>query len=281
MKKYLFLLLIGMVGLTACGDDDDPNIPELNKLTKISCYKDGATTPLFVTDITYTTEGKISNMNFSGDRKLLFIYSDGKFTVTDLGSGTTTAEYALSGNVITGMKRQKVNELVSNEVYVSDEYVYRYSGSNLSMTSWKTRWPKEVGTGYEERDYPEYEKYTWENKNVVLYAKSLDDREMRYEYSVEETPKNFPLRTVGSFSPVGFDPVSPLNTMYGNRNRNLMARAYTYQIPNQKDVKSEYIYTYKRVGDYITGMTIEEKTESASSTYDYVFEYNYEFAPKK
>ena len=47
MKKYLFLLLIGAASLTACGDDDDPVVPELNKLTKVSCYKDGASSPLF------------------------------------------------------------------------------------------------------------------------------------------------------------------------------------------------------------------------------------------
>ena len=28
MKKYLFLLLIGAASLTACGDDDDPVVPE-------------------------------------------------------------------------------------------------------------------------------------------------------------------------------------------------------------------------------------------------------------
>ena len=48
MKKYLFLLLIGAASLTACGDDDDPVVPELNKLTKVSCYKDGASSPLFL-----------------------------------------------------------------------------------------------------------------------------------------------------------------------------------------------------------------------------------------
>ena len=53
MKKYLFLLLIGAVSLTACGDDDDPVVPELNKLTKVSCYKDGASSPLFTADINY------------------------------------------------------------------------------------------------------------------------------------------------------------------------------------------------------------------------------------
>ena len=75
MKKYLFLLLIGAASLTACGDDDDPVVPELNKLTKVSCYKDGASSPLFTADINYTSDGKISNINLGVD-KLLFIYSD-------------------------------------------------------------------------------------------------------------------------------------------------------------------------------------------------------------
>lgn len=36
MKKYLFLLLIGAASLTACGDDDDPVVPELNKRSSIN-----------------------------------------------------------------------------------------------------------------------------------------------------------------------------------------------------------------------------------------------------
>ena len=100
MKKYLFLLLIGAVSLTACGDDDDPVVPELNKLTKVSCYKDGASSPLFTADINYTSDGKISNINLGVD-KLLFIYSDGKFSVTGIHSGEVIEEYTLSGNVIT------------------------------------------------------------------------------------------------------------------------------------------------------------------------------------
>ena len=89
-------------------------------------------------------------------------------------------------------------------------------------------------------------------------CQSLDSREMRYEYSVAEAPKNFPLRVIGSFSPVGFESVTPLNLLYGIQNRNLPIRAYTYTIPNQSEVKAEYKYTYTTVGDYITGMTIDE-----------------------
>ena len=46
MKKYLFLLLIGAASLTACGDDDDPVVPELNKLTKVSCSLSQAFIPV-------------------------------------------------------------------------------------------------------------------------------------------------------------------------------------------------------------------------------------------
>ena len=274
MKKYLFLLLIGAASLTACGDDDDPVVPELNKLTKVSCYKDGASSPLFTADINYTSDGKISNINLGVD-KLLFIYSDGKFSVTGIHSGEVIEEYTLRGNVITSKKISQENPYASNEIYVSDEYSYRYSGSNWVLTSWNARWPKEFGTGYEERSYPEYEKYTWENGNVVLYAQSLDSREMRYEYSVAEAPKNFPLRVIGSFSPVGFESVTPLNLLYGIQNRNLPIRAYTYTIPNQSEVKAEYKYTYTTVGDYITGMTIDENDGGTASSYKYTFEYNF------
>ena len=276
MKKYLFLLLIGVMGLTACGDDD-PVVPKLNKLTNISCYKDSETSPLFTAEINYDIEGKISNMNLSGERKLLFIYSNDRFTVTDVNSGNATAEYVLSGNVITGMSVQKENAR-ANQMYVSEEYRYRYSGSELKMTSCKLRWPKEKESGYEERVYDEYEKYTWQDKNVVLYSKVLDDREMRYEYSLEKCPGNFPLRAIGSFSPVGFEAVSPLNFMFGAINRNLPTRAFTYRIPNVSDIETEYTYTYNVVGDYITGMTIEESENGRTTTYRYRFEYNFEVA---
>lgn len=275
MKKYLFWLWVGATGLTACGDDDDPVVPELNKLTRVSCYKGGASTPLFTADINYTSDGRISNIDLGADR-LLFIYSDGKFSITGVNTGETIEEYTLSGSVITGKRISQENPYASNEVYVSDEYVYRYSGSDWAQTSWVARWPKASGGGYEERSYPEYERYTWENGNVVLYAQSQDSREMRYEYGATEAPGNFPLRVIGSFSPTGFEAVTPLNLLYGARNRNLPVRAYTYAVPDPGEVKAAYTYAYTTVGDYITGMTITESDEGGESSYRYAFEYNFE-----
>lgn len=279
MKKYLWLLLVGAASLTACGDDDDPVIPELNKLTKVSCYKNGDTSPLFTAEIDYTTTGSIQSMHISGDKELRFFFSDGKFLVMDIASGTEVEEYTLSGSVITAKKVSKKNAYASNEVYVSDEYTYRYTGSNLIQTSWLTRWPKKDGQGYESEGYDDYDKFTWVNGNVATFTRNQD--RMEYEYSVAENPKNFPLRVIGSFAPVGFDAVTPLNLLYGAQNRNLPTRAYTYTIPNPGQVKAEYRYTYTTVGDYITGMTIDENNSLASgneggaNTYKYTFEYNY------
>ena len=74
MKKYLFLLLIGAASLTACGDDDDPVVPELNKLTKVSCYKDGASSPLFTADINYMNDGEKYRVYLSMEIKS-FVFS--------------------------------------------------------------------------------------------------------------------------------------------------------------------------------------------------------------
>ena len=101
MKKYLFLLLIGAASLTACGDDDDPVVPELNKLTKVSCYKDGASSPLFTADINYMNDGKISSISFHGDKEFRLFSSDNKYLMIDISTGDELGEYILSGNVIT------------------------------------------------------------------------------------------------------------------------------------------------------------------------------------
>ena len=42
MKKCVCLMLILVIGLISCGDDDKPSLPKLNKLTKITCKKNGA-----------------------------------------------------------------------------------------------------------------------------------------------------------------------------------------------------------------------------------------------
>ena len=50
MKKFLSMLLMA-AGLMSCGDDDKPFIPELNKLTSVTCTKNG--NAFFNANITY------------------------------------------------------------------------------------------------------------------------------------------------------------------------------------------------------------------------------------
>ena len=56
MKRFLSMLLIA-VGFASCREDDEPYVPELNKLTNVTCMKDGKV--FFNADITYDQDEQI------------------------------------------------------------------------------------------------------------------------------------------------------------------------------------------------------------------------------
>lgn len=276
MKKYLFLLLVATAGLLSCNDDDNsPVIPELNKLTKITCYVNDKATPDYVMNINYTSDGKIHGIQLNNENRQLFIYTGNTLIISNASSVTT--EFQMSGNTITQSKISKENSYAQNEIYVSDEYSYRYNSRNLTYTDRLTRWPKTDGTGYETRSYPKEDVYTWENGNVTLYAQ--DKTEMRYEYSGLTRPQNFPIRLCSSFNPVGVDIVTPFNLMFGNPGKNLPERAYKYNIPESSTIIADYNYNFVSDGDYVKAMIITERNraagESGTNTYKYSFEYNF------
>lgn len=115
---------------------------------------------------------------------------------------------------------------------------------------------------------------------MVHYA-CLPQKEITYEYNSQLRPENFPFRVVNSFQPVGFDVISPLNLLYGKMNQNLPTRAYWYNVSEAADICAEYTFHYTLTGDYITGMTIEEKINpvngatAENNTYEYAFVYNF------
>lgn len=280
MKKYTFLLIIMTIGLLSCGDDDKLVIPELNKLTKVVCYKNGNTeaNAVFSVNINYTNDGNISSMQFANGQKAIFVYVDRKFTVTNVGESNERAEYIMTGNVIGEKYIQKDNPYMNNEVYTSNEYIYNYSGSNLVGASRIMRWPKEGETGYETQKFDKEEAYTWENGNVSLFTQ--EKKRIEYKYSTALASRNFPWRVIPSFNPIGFDVVSPINLLYGNQNRNLPVSAYCYSISDEDSSTANYTYNFASTGEYITGMTIHEKTTSANGVieendYEYIFTYNY------
>lgn len=165
-------------------------------------------------------------------------------------------------------------------MYTAVENRYTYSSNWLKSVSQIIQWPNEDGSGYQVRELGEVDRYSWENGNAVHYA-YLPQKEITYEYNSQLRPENFPFRVVNSFQPVGFDVISPLNLLYGKMNQNLPTRAYWYKVSDATDICAEYTFRYTLTGDYITGMTIEEKINpvngatAENNTYEYEFIYNF------
>lgn len=284
MKKYLFLFFILAV-CGSCSDDDTKKViePVLNKLTKATCTKNGE--PFFTADITYTREGKLDRI-LTDQYTDLFTYTGNTLVVAgtknNLASSAlfTHTIYTLSGNTIVQKTERAENPYASSEVYDSSISTYRYSGAYLSVVSQTVRWPKANGGGYEERNLGEIDKFVWERGNVAYYD-YIPRQEMAYEYGSHLRPSNFPFRVINTFRPVGFEIVSPVNSMFGGLNLNLPERAYWYNISSEMVICVEYAYTYTFTGDYISSMTITEKinpvndAKEEQNTYKYTFEYNY------
>lgn len=287
MKKFLSMLLIA-VGLVSCGDDDKPYVPELNKLTNVTCTKNGNT--FFNADITYDQDKQINRivLNMGGNQYTdNYIIVDKTISVSgvkmDNGSLTNPfvhTVYKLSGNIIATKEEKSENKYMSNAVYTATESSYTYSSNWLKSVSQLIRWPNENGSGYQTRELGEVDRYSWENGNIVHYA-YLPQKEITYEYDSQLRPDNFPFRVVNSFQPVGFDMISPINLMYGKMNLNLPTRAYWYYVSEATDICAEYTFHYTLTGGYITGMTVEEKINpvngatAENNTYEYTFIYNF------
>nr|WP_129732688.1 DUF5032 domain-containing protein [Parabacteroides goldsteinii] len=274
MKKYAFLFMIMIVGLLSCGDDDKPVVPELDKLSQITCTK--GTDVVFFAYINYTNDDKIASIDFVDGKKIPFIYVGEKITMVNPSEDIERIEYIVNGNVIVEKNINKNNPF-NNEVYTSDEYKYLYNGSILKSASLKMTWPKEGSSDYESQTFKEEEIYLWENSNVVLFTN--EKKRIEYKYGMTLTPSNFPWRVIPSFNPVGFDAFSPINLLYGNRSRNLPESATYYSLSGEDDTTANYTYHFTTTGDYITAMTIQEQISSTdkiaeTNTYNYTFTYS-------
>lgn len=266
MKKFLSVLLM-VAGLMSCGDDDKPFIPELNKLTSVTCTKNG--NAFFNANITYDQDKQINRiiLNTEGNQFTdNYIIVDKTISVSGVkmidGSPTDPfvhTVYTLSGNMIAAKEEKSENKYMSNAVYTAVENRYTYSSNWLKSVSQIIQWPNEDGSGYQVRELGEVDRYSWENGNAVHYA-YLPQKEITYEYNSQLRPENFPFRVVNSFQPVGFDVI---------------------YVSDATDICAEYTFRYTLTGDYITGMTIEEKINpvngatAENNTYEYEFIYNF------
>ena len=272
MKKCVCLMLILVIGLISCGDDDKPSLPKLNKLTKITCKKNGADFPEYSLDIIYNQDGNVSKITTSKGTFNL-IYTGNKISVID-ASNVHTEDFQMSGNVVVNKQEWAINEYVPNAEYVKNEYRYKYDRSNLTEADWIFQRPLEEG-GYKKNEPVSLDKYTWTNGNVTVYQ-CLPRDEVSYTYGSQ-----FPFRVLNTLRPITPDLVNPLNSLYGTSNRNLPESASRYSLGESKN-GAEYTFRYQTVGDYITGMVITEDIKSVEgldagqNTYEYSFVYNYE-----
>ena len=277
MKKCVCLMLILVIGLISCGGDDKPSLPKLNKLTKITCKKNGADFPEYSLDIIYNQDGNVSKITTSKGTFNL-IYTGNKISVID-ASNVHTEDFQMSGNVVVNKQEWAINEYVPNAEYVKNEYRYKYDRSNLTEADWIFQRPLEEG-GYKKNDPVSLDKYTWTNGNVTVYQ-YLPRDEVSYTYGSQLCPANFPFRVLNTLRPITPDLVNPLNSLYGTSNRNLPESASRYSLGESKN-GAEYTFRYQTVGDYITGMVITEDIKSVEgldagqNTYEYSFVYNYE-----
>lgn len=277
MKKCVCLMLILVIGLISCGDDDKPSLPKLNKLTKITCKKNGADFPEYSLDIIYNQDGNVSKITTSKGTFNL-IYTGNKISVID-ASNVHTEDFQMSGNVVVNKQEWAINEYVPNAEYVKNEYRYKYDRSNLTEADWIFQRPLEEG-GYKKNDPVSLDKYTLTNGNVTVYQ-YLPRDEVSYSYGSQLCPANFPFRVLNTLRPITPDLVNPLNSLYGTSNRNLPESASRYSLGESKN-GAEYTFRYQTVGDYITGMVITEDIKSVEgldagqNTYEYSFVYNYE-----
>lgn len=279
MREYLLIMLMGLaVVFSSCGDDDEPYVKPLNKLTKITCVLNEQT-PLYTAVIAYTPEGEISSIQMGAGETWQFVRVQNTLNVIGDPSVVRT-DYTFSGNLIVNKSIWLKNQYDPNAEYTSDTYSYRYAQNRLAYTDLKMKWPEAGGKEYSEMSYPQDEKYGWESGNMVSFTK--DKRVMAYQYEGSMVrPVNFPFFACGTFDPTQFASFSPLNFSMGTLSRDMPTSAYSYSIPDSNVKQVEYTFEYTAsLSDYLTGMIIREVRHEeggdVKNVYTYTFEYNFE-----
>lgn len=298
MKNYLFALLAVTFGLISCSRDNK-ELPKLNKLTNVSCTKNGQN--YFSADISYeNATGNISRIVLDLQRENEtvkyndnYIYAGNTISVVGTKSNNSSGNsfihtvYTIDGDVISQEEDKMENPYKDYEVYTSawitNTYL-RYQIQNISSTiqSYNIKTSQ-----YEKTELGVLCQYSWENDNVSRFRFNL--KEMAYEYSTQMRPETFPFRVLETISSesLSLQPeeayriVSPINFLYSSMNKNLVQRAYWYKLTEPGTLCGEYTFTYTVVGEYVTGMTIREKINAGNgiaaqdNTYEYNFTYNF------
>ncbi len=288
MKKYIPFLLFPLFLLStiSCKDDKDP-IPSVipKKLNKVTISKNNESPESFV--ITYKQTEEIANIKFSNQHIDYFTYSGNTIIVNSISTSYNVeltdlkkVTYQTSGNTITREEESLYNSYLNNEEYISNIYTYQYTKNSLGKTVWElARWPLEDGS-YQTTPRTDLGEFIWEGQNITRY-RYLPKSIMEFEFSEDLQPSNFPLKIYRTLEPTDFETFSPLNLLMGGLNKNLIKRAYWYNVPDATNICAEYLfdYSYGSSAENITGLTITEKIYPAGgktteeNKYTYTFEY--------
>lgn len=267
-------LCAAVLGLPACGNDDDRIEPELMKITRIECREEGSSNSWSMQieyeaarDNLYKTTFKSVIDGVEKSYSDLYVYNNNTITVTRI-VGTDpdiNRTYVCSGDVIT---REQTGSGSSSAA--GSEYSYQYVGRELtSMTQTIQGIPPVVFN------------YTWDatgNMTELVYG----NNKVRFVYNnVTEQPANFPFKAMKSADLTDKSLLDPVNLLFSATSRYLPGSAEEIevgigeQVGNNKVVKT-YSFVYNRLGKYITGMTLTVKNGSGTAeTYIYSFMYDY------
>lgn len=279
MKRLIVLTFLACLGLSACGDEDKPYVKPMNKLTRVTCTLDDASTPLYTARIAYTPEGQISSIQLDDEAAQQFVWVQQVLTVIGEKERART-EYTVNGGTIVKKAVWQKNRYSPANEYASDTYTYHYKQGRLASADLLLIWPDNDGKNYRRMNYPAGEVYEWQSGNLVTYTKDKQVMAYRYEGGLKR-PANFPFRPTEDFIPTAFGTFSPLNLMMGSLSQEMPTSAYTYAIPDASKRLAEYTFEYTAtLNDYLTGMEIietrQEETGTQTRHYHYSFEYNYE-----
>lgn len=267
------LLLAAVIGLPACGSDDEPVEPELTKITGIECREEGTSNSWKMKieyeatrDNLYKTTFRSVTDGVEKSYSDLYQYNNNTITVTRF-VGTDpdiNRTYICSGDVIVEEQTNSGNSSVTGS-----GYAYKYVGRELTLMTQTIQGIPPVVFNY-----------TWDatgNMTELVYS----NNKVRFVYdNLTEQPANFPFKAMKSADLTDKSLLDPVNLLFSATSRYLPVSAEEIevgigeQVGNNKTVK-RYSFVYSHVGKYITRMvlTVNNGTDAAR-TYIYTFAYD-------
>lgn len=268
------LLLASSLCLAGCGDDNEPQIPAMGKVTAITCTETG-TSNTWTMRIDY--EPNADNLykvfysrtgNVQEEYSEVYQFAGNSATVTRfIGTDPNTDRvYTLSGSAIT---REEIGPMAST----ANNSTYTYSYIGRELTAIQQTIPESTPLPYD---------FKWDKTGNMIEFTYNNVTRLHFDYSGKDLhPENFPLKAAKSPDLTDKSFIDPINLLLNATSRYLPVRAEESElgvgnnVGNNRLVKS-YTFQYNWVGNYVTKMTMTVKDASdATRTFVYTFAYDY------